>query len=46
MERDYGDEQPTRAEFDREHPHNECDCRRNEDTSTWCWLHRKMWEDE
>jgi hypothetical protein len=51
-ERDFGDEQPEMTErerrdhVNREHPHNECDCRRDDDASMWCWIHRQMWEDE
>lgn len=43
---DPGDEHRTRADFDRENPHVECDCRKRDDPETWCWFHRQMWEDE
>lgn len=45
-ERDYGDEDRTQADFDRENPHTECDCMKSDDPSTWCSLHRKMWESD
>lgn len=44
-EGDPGDEHRTREDFDRENPHIECECRKDEEPETWCRIHRAMWED-
>jgi len=35
-----------KREFDRENPHVECGCSRNDPPEAWCPAHANMWMDE
>lgn len=46
MERDSDEWIQWKREFDRENPHETCDCARSDPPETWCTYHAFAWSEE